>query len=74
MNKIKKDMTIYELMEEYPIAGEALAQKGLFCGGCPMAMMETIEMGASAHGVDPDKLVKELNELNAKATKSSKKK
>ena len=69
MSEITKDMTIFELMEKNPAAGEALAQRGLFCGGCPMAMMETIEMGAVAHGVDPDKLIKELNELKKEKSK-----
>ncbi len=63
MKKITKDMTIFELMDENPVAGEVLAKKGLFCGGCPMAMMETIEMGAVAHGVNPEELIKELNNL-----------
>ena len=31
------------------------------CMGCPMAMQETIEQGALAHGIDPKKLVEELN-------------
>lgn len=63
MSEIKGDMTIYELMENYPKAGQAMAERGLMCGGCPMAMMETIEMGAAAHGVDPKDLLKDLNKI-----------
>lgn len=61
MKKITKDMTFYELMRLSPSFGEMLANRGLFCGGCPMAQLETIEQGALAHGIDPDKLIEELN-------------
>lgn len=60
--KISKDMTFMELMELDPKAGAKLAERGLFCGGCPMAQFETIENGALAHNVPLDKLLKELNE------------
>jgi hybrid cluster-associated redox disulfide protein len=59
--KISKDMTFAELMELDSEAGMKLAERGLFCGGCPMAAFETIENGARAHGVDVDELVEELN-------------
>jgi len=64
--KVNKDMTFFELMQKDPKMGEILANKGLFCGGCPMAQFETIECGARAHGIDPDKLIKELNKERAK--------
>ena len=60
--KITKDMTFAEIMELNREAGKKLAERGLFCGGCPMAAFETLENGARAHGVDADKLVKELND------------
>jgi len=59
--KITKDMTFMELMELDSEAGEKLGERGLFCGGCPMAQFETIENGALAHGIDVDKLIRELN-------------
>ena len=59
--KITKKMTFAELIEMNPEAAEKLAERGLFCGGCPMAQFETIEDGARAHGVDADELIKELN-------------
>jgi len=60
--KITKDMTFMELMDLDSEAGTKLAERGLFCGGCPMAQFETIENGAKAHGVDVDELLKELND------------
>lgn len=59
--KITKDMTFAEILELDKMAGEKLANKGLFCGGCPMAQLEKLEDGAKAHGVDVEELVKELN-------------
>ena len=59
--KITKNMTFAEIMKLDKGTAERLADKGLFCGGCPMAAFETLENGAKAHGVDADKLVKELN-------------
>lgn len=71
VKKIKKDMTFYELIENNPEAARKLAERGMFCGGCPMAMMETVEQGAMAHGVDVDELINELN-FKKKKSKSSK--
>ena len=70
MKKITKDMTFGELMEQNPKASSKLAELGLFCGGCPMAQMETIEQGAIAHGLDPKKLVNMLNKIEGKNGKS----
>lgn len=65
-NKVTKNMTFSELMKENPDAGMALAEKGMFCGGCPFAMMETVEQGAHAHGVDAEELIEELNKKVSK--------
>ena len=59
--KITKDMTISEILAKKPEAGEILAKHGFHCVGCPMSQMETLEIGAKAHGVDVKKLLKELN-------------
>ena len=64
--KVTKDMTFGELFEYAPEAAEKLAGVGLFCGGCPMAQMETIEQGAIAHGLNPQKLITMLNKIQEK--------
>jgi hybrid cluster-associated redox disulfide protein len=64
--KIKKDMTFAELISIDSKAAMKLAERGLFCGGCPMAQFETIENGAKAHGVDLKELLKELNSKKKK--------
>ena len=67
--KITKDLTFYELINEFPGSAEFLMERGLMCGGCPMAQLETIEQGALAHGLDPKQLVKELKEMAEKPKK-----
>ena len=74
MGKIRKNMTFAELIEKDSDAANKLAEKGLFCGGCPMAQLETIEDGAKAHGLDPDKLIEELKKKKVDKTKKKKKK
>ena len=64
--KITKDMTFAELIHANPKAAEKLAERGMFCGGCPMAQLESIGDGAEAHGIDADELVKELNSVGGK--------
>lgn len=59
--KITKDTTFAEIMQEEPEKIEELAEMGLFCGGCPMAAFETIEMGAAGHGMEVEEILKKLN-------------
>lgn len=60
--EITKEMTFAEVMQKNPEAGEVLLKNGMHCFGCHMAMYETIEQGARAHGLNPEKLIKQLNE------------
>ena len=39
---------------------------GMHCIGCPSSQMETVEEAAMVHGIDPDALVKEINDFLAK--------
>jgi len=60
-SKINKDMTFAELMEKHPEAAGELFAQGMHCVGCGAAAFETIEQGAMAHGINPEKLIKKLN-------------
>ncbi|MCK4777540.1 MAG: DUF1858 domain-containing protein [Actinomycetia bacterium] len=60
--EITKDITISKLLEVKPKAAEVLMQHGMHCLGCLIAAGESIEQAASAHGVDIDKLLKEIKE------------
>ena len=72
-DKITKDMNFVEIMSKYPEVVEILFEKGMHCIGCPMAMQETFEQGALAHGLDPDKLIKKINRTLFKKKIKSKK-
>ena len=60
--EIKKDIGIKDLVENHPESVEVLMKHGFHCLGCVAAQFETLEQGAKAHGIDPDMLVKEINE------------
>ena len=57
-------MTLGETVEKYPASAEILMRYGLHCIGCHVATWETLEQGATAHGMDNKKLENMLKELN----------
>jgi len=59
--KINKKMTFAEIMQKHPGAQDILLKKGMHCIGCPISQMESLEDGCKAHGIDPEKVVEELN-------------
>jgi len=62
---ITKKMVIGEIAEKYPSAVEVMFKFGLHCIGCHVSPFETLEQGASAHGLSEkqiDEMVKEMNE------------
>lgn len=59
--KINKDMTIGEIVRQYPETIEVLMGFGMGCVGCPSAQAETIEEAAMVHGMNLDELIKALN-------------
>ena len=58
---ITKDMGILEIAEKYPEVLPVFQQFGMGCIGCMAAHYETLEQGATAHGIDADEMVKALN-------------
>jgi hybrid cluster-associated redox disulfide protein len=63
---LKKGMTIAEAIKLKPQIAGILMTKGMHCLGCSVAHGETLEQAAEVHGLDPDPLLKELNELKVK--------
>ena len=59
---IKKTDTIAEVVMKFPETAGTFMEWGLHCYGCAVAKFENIEQGATAHGIDSDKLVDALNE------------
>ena len=60
--QVTKDMTIGELLMMDRSAGAILMQNGMHCVGCPSAAGETLEEASMVHGMDIDKLMKEIND------------
>ncbi len=63
MGKVTKDMGIIEIVQNHPESLEVFAKYGLGCIGCAAARFENLEAGAKVHGVDPEQMVAEINEL-----------
>jgi hybrid cluster-associated redox disulfide protein len=66
MNKtITKNMLIADLVESYPELVEKLTfDYGLHCIGCMAASEETLEEGATVHGMKEKEINKMIEELN----------
>ena len=62
MAQVNKQMSIAEVVMKWPESAGAFMEAGLHCYGCAAARYETIEQGAMAHGVDPDKLIEAIND------------
>ena len=59
--KITKEMTIGEVIRNYPETLPLFLNHGLHCVGCPIAQGETIEQAAKVHKIDLDKFLQQLN-------------
>ena len=65
MQKISGDMSIMEVVEQWPQTAQVLMQHGMGCLGCAAAHFENIGQGAAAHGIDIEALLADLNECIA---------
>jgi hybrid cluster-associated redox disulfide protein len=63
MSVITKDMTFHEVMQKSPEVVKVLGSFNLGCVGCMGAVNETLEQGATAHGLDVEDLLKALNAI-----------
>lgn len=59
--KIRKDMTIGELLEAAPEKADILLDAGMHCLGCPASQAESIEEACEVHGIDVNELMQKLN-------------
>ncbi len=62
---VTKDMNLKELIGKYPDTARIFAAYGIGCLGCALAHCETIEQGISAHGLNVDDFLKDVNEFIA---------
>ena len=63
MATITKDMTFHEVMQKSPEVVKVLGSFNLGCVGCMGAINETLEQGATAHGLDVEELLTALNAI-----------
>lgn len=59
---ITKDMTIQNIIETNEGVAPILMAAGMHCLGCAMAHGETLEQACAVHGIDVDKLAKQIND------------
>ena len=64
--KVTKETVIGEVLDFDMETAQFFFEIGMHCLGCPSSQMETIEEAAMVHGIDPDALVKEINDFLAK--------
>ncbi len=62
---ITKEMTIEEVVSQFPETMMVFMRHGLHCVGCHVSAFESIEEGAMAHGINTDALVDDLNKVVA---------
>lgn len=63
---ITAEMSIGEVLKKYPESLKVFLSHGLMCVGCAVARFENIRQGATAHGINVDALIKDLNEAAVK--------
>ncbi len=61
---ITKEMTIGEVIDEYPATADVLLKTGIHCIGCGARFHETIGEGLKSHGLSDKKMAAVIRELN----------
>lgn len=59
--KIKKEMSITDILKEYPQTHPVFVKYNLGCIGCMAASFESLEDGLIAHGIKVDDFLVEIN-------------
>lgn len=62
---ITKDMTIAQILAADEGVASILMASGMHCLGCVMASGEDLEQACAVHGIDPDVLVRQINDFLA---------
>jgi hybrid cluster-associated redox disulfide protein len=61
MAKITPDMTIAQVLSQFPATAQVFMSLGIHCLGCPSATGESVHEAALKHGQDPNDLLQRLN-------------
>jgi hybrid cluster-associated redox disulfide protein len=65
MAKVTSEMIIADVLKIDRGTIAIFMNNGMHCIGCPSSSGESIEDACGIHGIDPEKLVRELNEYLA---------
>ena len=62
--KITKDMTIGDVVKQYPASIEVLQSAGVHCVGCHVSYSETLEQGFKGHGMSDEQVDEVIAKIN----------
>ena len=62
MASVTKDTIIGDILDMDRTTAPLFLEIGMHCLGCPASRGETFEQACMVHGVDPDELVKKIND------------
>ena len=62
MASVTKDTVIGHILDMDRTTAPLFLEIGMHCLGCPASRGETLEQACLVHGVDPDELVKKIND------------
>ena len=63
MANVTSDMTIGEIIRQYPEVAPVLMEAGMHCLGCPSAQGESLEEAAMVHGMNIEDLMEKIEAL-----------
>ena len=60
---VTRETNILEAVQKYPVIAQVFQRYGLGCIGCMVASGETLGEGISAHGLNADIVIGEINDI-----------
>ena len=66
---VNRKTLIGEIVNQYPETAEVLLGIGMHCLGCPASQAESLEDACAVHGVDPESVIKTINDKIAESGK-----
>ncbi len=64
--RLRRELTIGDVLEQYPDAAPLLTEKGIHCVGCHVSPFETLEEGFRSHGMSEEEIDTVLADVNEK--------
>ena len=66
---VNRKTLIGEIENQYPETAEVLLGIGMHCLGCPASQAASLEDACAVHGVDPESVIKAINDKIADSGK-----